>query len=661
MRSFGGSAPGTDRRGAGLGAGASSPWRWRPSRRSWAAAGATATPPKHGDADAASILDARHDGGVAETPPIRRRTCSRPTWRLQGPDAGAKKAPARRAGAPPTARATSASTASAATPRAPRRARRARRAGSMGTCTFVVAGAKPRDGDDVRRRRRRRPAASTARATARARCRQYTSRARSAAGHVRRRGRRGRARLRRRRAAAGPAPRRSARRSRATRRRAPASSRARRRATARAASSASNGSCGKKMKGANCAKNADCASGFCADGVCCNVACAGGCVSCALTGSRGHLLAHRPRRRPIRAAICIDQGAPRVRHDGHVRRLRRLREVRAPRRSASRRRARARGATRPARATARARAGRRACRTAAPFLCVGRRLQHVVRHRRRLRDAATPASTGLCGQDRTASRARRTRECVSSTASTASAATTPARARCRSCALASTIGQVHAARRGRRRPARRVHDQGAGDLRDERHAATARAAARSTARARCARPRPARRNVYTPRLDLQRDGPVRRARLAAVRALRLQRRRRASTPARRDGNCVTPNVCNGNSCGKKTRGASCSAATECGSTFCAQGVCCDTACTGACQSCALTGTLGTCTNVPTGAPDPAGLCDDQGAASCGTNGKCQAGACQKYATGTLVQGLDLPRRRRPPSRPARPATARARA
>jgi hypothetical protein len=107
-------------------------------------------------------------------------------------------------------------------------------------------------------------------------------------------------------------------------------------------------------------------------------------------------------------------------------------------------------------------------------------------------------------------------------------------------------------------------------------------------------------------------------------------------------NCLTPNVCNGNSCGLKNNGASCSAGSECGSTFCAQGVCCDKACTGACQSCAMTGTLGACTNVSTGAPDPAGICQDQGAASCGTNGKCQAGACQKYGKGTLCKPSTCP-------------------
>ncbi len=61
-----------------------------------------------------------------------------------------------------------------------------------------------------------------------------------------------------------------------------------------------------------------------------------------------------------------------------------------------------------------------------------------------------------------------------------------------------------------------------------------------------------------------------------------------------------------------------------------------------CFSCAMTGTMGLCTAVPTGLPDPAGLCTDKGPASCGTDGKCQAGACQKYPQGTACANASCP-------------------
>jgi len=102
-------------------------------------------------------------------------------------------------------------------------------------------------------------------------------------------------------------------------------------------------------------------------------------------------------------------------------------------------------------------------------------------------------------------------------------------------------------------------------------------------------------------------------------------------------NCVAPNVCTAGSCGPKPIGSACSAAKECQSGFCAQGFCCDKACSGACQSCGLAGTIGKCTNVATNAADPR-VCARTWAPRCaGNNGKCQAGACQKYAKGVTCK------------------------
>ena len=96
--------------------------------------------------------------------------------------------------------------------------------------------------------------------------------------------------------------------------------------------------------------------------------------------------------------------------------------------------------------------------------------------------------------------------------------------------------------------------------------------------------------------------------------------------------CISPNVCTAMSCGKYPIGAACAANTDCSSNFCAQGYCCNTACTGTCQSCAIS--AGTCINVPAG-QDPLAQCTDGGATTCGNNGSCNgAGACQKYVAGT---------------------------
>jgi hypothetical protein len=105
-----------------------------------------------------------------------------------------------------------------------------------------------------------------------------------------------------------------------------------------------------------------------------------------------------------------------------------------------------------------------------------------------------------------------------------------------------------------------------------------------------------------------------------------------------NSDCVSPSTCMGGTCGGgKSNGTTCVAGTECLSTFCApQGVCCDDACNGTCESCNQAGSVGTCKSVPADQPpSPPAQCADQGAASCGNNGKCNgSGACKKYATGT---------------------------
>jgi hypothetical protein len=101
--------------------------------------------------------------------------------------------------------------------------------------------------------------------------------------------------------------------------------------------------------------------------------------------------------------------------------------------------------------------------------------------------------------------------------------------------------------------------------------------------------------------------------------------------------CVSPAVCAAASCGPralKAAGAGCVEAADCQSDHCVDGVCCSTACTGACQSCNQTGFAGTCHPVAAAKADPRGVCHDTGAAGCGTNGTCDgAGACALYPAG----------------------------
>lgn len=87
-----------------------------------------------------------------------------------------------------------------------------------------------------------------------------------------------------------------------------------------------------------------------------------------------------------------------------------------------------------------------------------------------------------------------------------------------------------------------------------------------------------------------------------------------------DANCVATAYCATTVCtAKKSAGASCTSANQCSSGQCVDGVCCNTACSGLCQACNVSGSVGTCTAVPSGL-DPANEC--AGALTCNGAGGC---------------------------------------
>jgi hypothetical protein len=85
-------------------------------------------------------------------------------------------------------------------------------------------------------------------------------------------------------------------------------------------------------------------------------------------------------------------------------------------------------------------------------------------------------------------------------------------------------------------------------------------------------------------------------------------------------------------------GNPCSANSQCPSNFCVDGVCCESACNGACSACsnAKTGQAdGLCRPISAGT-DPDDECPASGASTCGMDGVCDgAGACRKWAAGTI--------------------------
>jgi V8-like Glu-specific endopeptidase len=81
-------------------------------------------------------------------------------------------------------------------------------------------------------------------------------------------------------------------------------------------------------------------------------------------------------------------------------------------------------------------------------------------------------------------------------------------------------------------------------------------------------------------------------------------------------------------------GGACDANSECKTGFCADGVCCDQACTGQCEACAETGSVGKCTIVPAKGKPRSGHTQCTGVGTCG-------GACDGVnRTGCVVPGKE---------------------
>jgi hypothetical protein len=398
-----------------------------------------------------------------------------------------------------------------------------------------------------------------------------------------------------------------------------------------------NTSCGKKMKGATCKGNADCASGFCADKVCCNVACQGGCVSCTLSGRTGTCWPVDTGV-PDPRAICKDQGAPSCGTTGacdgfgSCEKYAAETECIAPTCTGIRRNTSGTcdglGTCRP-----------QGVQNCSPFRCVSGDCNKTC-----LSDAnCEPGHAcvkGLCGPKTNGQACSAGSECLSTFCVDGLCCDTVCTGGCRSCTLPSMPGKCTSIPVGNADPRGVCQDQGSATCSTNGKCDGSGSCQKYKMGTICA-PEICSSNVYTPRSTCSATGQC-----TAPDSLPCSPYACNGTACfvacTANANCLTPNVCNGNSCGKKIPGSSCSAASECQSNFCAQGVCCNRACTGACESCTLSGSLGTCTNVLTDSSDPAGTCTDQGSASCGTNGKCQAGACQRYGKGTSCKDSTCP-------------------
>ncbi len=398
-----------------------------------------------------------------------------------------------------------------------------------------------------------------------------------------------------------------------------------------------NASCGKKMKGASCGKNADCASAFCADGVCCNVACQGGCVSCALPDRLGTCWPIDQGDADPRG-VCVDQGASSCGSTGTCDGFGGCTKY-APETVCI-----AASCTGTRRNTPGTCDGLGTCRpqgvqNCSPFLCAGGSCTQACTSDADC-DAGHACVNGRCGLENLGQPCGVGTECLSGICAEGVCCDDACAGACHSCALASSMGHCTPLAAGAVDSKNVCIDEGATTCGENGRCDGSGGCQKYKEGTICA-PDGCSGNVYTPVSTCSATGQCTPPDSLPC-APYVCNGNTCFDACTTDQNCISPTTCNNNSCGEKAIGASCSASAECRSTFCAQGVCCDAACSGACTSCALPGSLGTCTNVPNDASDPAGLCADQGAASCGTNGKCQAGACQKYAQGTACEDSTCP-------------------
>src|SRR5207302_1690530 len=115
-------------------------------------------------------------------------------------------------------------------------------------------------------------------------------------------------------------------------------------------------------------------------------------------------------------------------------------------------------------------------------------------------------------------------------------------------------------------------------------------------------------------------------------------------PAACNGNCSADSDCaNGTWCSAGVcvpllaPGQACGGANQCGSQHCVDAVCCDTACTGQCEACAESGSVGTCTPVAGGPRNARTACASDGSLCAGTCDGIHPAACTYPGNGTTCR------------------------
>ena len=400
--------------------------------------------------------------------------------------------------------------------------------------------------------------------------------------------------------------------------------------------SCTNNSCGKLPPGSACTMGSACASGFCAQGVCCNTACTGTCLSCALTGTTGTCSPIASGQAPTPATQCATTAASTCGTDGTCNGAGACRSYVSGTQCAPS------VCSVSTLTSAQTCDGAGACRPATTGACPGNFICGSATVCKTSCTASADCATGyVCNAGACALKTPGTAcgtatECASGFCQQGVCCTSACTQTCQSCAVAGTAGtcsNIPAA--SAPTPATQCTDTGAigcgtNGLCDGTGKCQLYATGTQCAGATCVG------DTLTPVRTCDGAGTCKTVTSTLCDPYACGASGACNTTCTTGADCTSPASCTGTSCGKLAIGQPCTAAAMCNSGFCAQGVCCNNACATTCSSCALSGTVGTCTSITGGQPPvPTTQCTNQGASTCGTNGLCNgSGACQKYPSGT---------------------------
>jgi hypothetical protein len=395
--------------------------------------------------------------------------------------------------------------------------------------------------------------------------------------------------------------------------------------------------CTKKPNGATCAAGSECTSGQCYQGVCCNVACGGTCQACNLTATMGTCTSIAAGMPPTPASQCVASDKSTCGNDGFCDGRGACRQWSAGTTCAT---ATCTGSTLT---SARTCDGSGLCRPAStsmcdPFLCATNNSCRI--DCATSADCATPniCMNNSCGKLPPGASCIMASQCNSGFCEQGVCCNTACQGTCKSCAAYGSAGTCANVPSGQLpTPASQCVDGGASTCGSDGTCDGNGACRKYVSGTVCAGASCSGTTYSAPRTCTG-TGTCSAATTSSCNEYQCDTTNKVcKTTCTADADCATSYFCINNLCTKKPLGNTCAAAGECNSGFCQQGVCCASACTGTCMSCSLTGSLGTCSQIPAGvAPTVAAQCATTNPSTCGTNGLCDGkGACQLFASGTV--------------------------